>query len=345
MPNLSERPMRCEYYNRTKCVSTGQGCGEEPEHCKQPEGNDKPTLCYALWKNSSDKGLITEFKGCWVGSSKDCAHRSHCIENRKKTKNNLFFCCCDGDLCNSNITHIPLPSIEGENTTPGTTALGPTTGPGQDITTLALITIVPLIAFFALLFAGYSFHSYRKKSRTNEVPTSEDPLIDYCPPSPYVGQRPIQLLEIKAQGKFGSVWKAKDGSDNLVAVKIFGLQDRNSWQIEQEVYRLPQMKHKNLLTYLGAERKGEGLNTEYWLLTEYHHNGSLWDYLKANTVDWNQLLNIAQGIARGITYLSLSLCPHLSINVVFTLVCPVNQQIPCLLSELFVCSLLSLTQC
>ncbi|CAG2121322.1 unnamed protein product, partial [Medioppia subpectinata] len=63
------------------------------------------------------------------------------------------------------------------------------------------------------------------------------------------------------------------------------------------------MKHKNLLTYLGAERRGEGLGTEYWLITEYHYNGSLWDYLKANTVDWNQLLNIAQGIARGLTHL------------------------------------------
>ena len=302
MPNLSERPMRCEYYNRTKCMSTGRGCGEDTELCRQPDGNDRPGLCYALWKNTSEEGLLTEFKGCWVGSSRDCAHRSHCIENRQKTKNNLYFCCCDGDLCNANITHVP--SLH--NTTTGTLLpqLGSTPPREWNTTSLALITIVPLITLFALLVAGYSFHNYRKKCRTNEVPTSEDPLIDYSPPSPYLGLRPIQLVEVKAQGKFGSVWKGKDGSEKLVAVKIFGLQDRTSWQIEQEVYRLPQMKHKNLLSYLGAERKGEGLNTEYWILTEYHENGSLWDYLKANTVDWNQLLNIAQGIARGIAYLS-----------------------------------------
>ncbi|CAG2118917.1 unnamed protein product, partial [Medioppia subpectinata] len=59
----------------------------------------------------------------------------------------------------------------------------------------------------ALLVAGYSFRSLRKKSRINEVPTSEDPLIDLSPPSPYVGLRPIQLMEVKAQGKFGSVWR------------------------------------------------------------------------------------------------------------------------------------------
>jgi hypothetical protein len=74
-------------------------------------------------------------------------------------------------------------------------------------TTLALIAIVPIMSLLALLFAGYSFHNYRRKSRINEVPTSEDPLIDSCPPSPYVGLRPIQLMEARAQGKFGSVWR------------------------------------------------------------------------------------------------------------------------------------------
>jgi hypothetical protein len=63
------------------------------------------------------------------------------------------------------------------------------------------------MSLLALLFAGYSFHNYRRKSRINEVPTSEDPLIDSCPPSPYVGLRPIQLMEARAQGKFGSVWR------------------------------------------------------------------------------------------------------------------------------------------
>jgi hypothetical protein len=293
--------MRCDYYNRTKCEATGESCGDKPESCRTPDGNDRPTLCYALWQNSSDRGLVTEFKGCWVGSAKDCAHRSNCIENRRETKKHLFFCCCEGDLCNLNITHIPSPDYNNITGIKGPDE--PLEWPGPDTPSLALITIVPLLSLIALLVAGYSFHSYRKKSRTNEVPTSTDFLIGSCPPSPYVGLRPIQLIEVKAQGKFGHVWKAKDGSDNLVAVKIFSVNDRSSWQIEQEVYRLPQMKHKNILTYLGAEKRDEGFDSQYWLITEYHYHGSLWDYLKANTVDWNQLLKIAQGIARGLTHL------------------------------------------
>lgn len=43
------------------------------------------------------------------------------------------------------------------------------------------------------------------------------------PPSPTLGTRPIQLIEIKARGRFGAVWKAQYKTD-LVAVKILSLQ-------------------------------------------------------------------------------------------------------------------------
>lgn len=77
------------------------------------------------------------------------------------------------------------------------------------------------------------------------------------------------------------------------------LLDQNSWQIEKNVYSLPKMQHNNILTYLGAEQRGEGLNSEFWIITEYHSNGSLHDYLKSHTVDWKQLLTIIQGISKG----------------------------------------------
>lgn len=43
------------------------------------------------------------------------------------------------------------------------------------------------------------------------------------PPSPVLGQKPLQLLEIKARGRFGCVWKAQLLND-YVAVKIFPIQ-------------------------------------------------------------------------------------------------------------------------
>jgi len=43
-----------------------------------------------------------------------------------------------------------------------------------------------------------------------------------------LGLRPIQLLEIKARGRFGAVWKAQYKSDT-VAVKIFPIQVRTQF--------------------------------------------------------------------------------------------------------------------
>jgi len=56
-----------------------------------------------------------------------------------------------------------------------------------------------------------------------QLPTIEPHPLP--PPSPLLGLRPIQLLEIKARGRFGAVWKAQYKSDT-VAVKIFPIQVR-----------------------------------------------------------------------------------------------------------------------
>jgi len=53
-------------------------------------------------------------------------------------------------------------------------------------------------------------------------------------------RRDIELVDIKARGRFGAVWKGKYGRE-MVAVKIFPFQDKNSWAAEQEIYNLPQV--------------------------------------------------------------------------------------------------------
>lgn len=122
------------------------------------------------------------------------------------------------------------------------------------------------------------------------------------PPSPILGQKPLQLLEIKARGRFGCVWKAQLLND-YVAVKIFPIQDKQSWQNEYEIYNLPGMRNENILQFIGAEKRGANLDSELWLITAYHEKGSLTDYLKANVVTWNELCHIAQTMARGLAYL------------------------------------------
>ena len=61
----------------------------------------------------------------------------------------------------------------------------------------------------------------------------------------------------------------------MVAVKIFPLQDKNSWYAEQEIYNLPQMDHENILKYVGHEKRGENLTMEFWLISSFHEKGGL----------------------------------------------------------------------
>ncbi|MEQ2205512.1 Activin receptor type-2A, partial [Xenoophorus captivus] len=89
------------------------------------------------------------------------------------------------------------------------------------------------------------------------------------PPSPVVGQKPLQLIELKARGRFGCVWKAQLLSD-YVAVKIFPIQDKLSWQNEYEIYSVCGMKHDNVLQFIGVEKRNNNLDLELWLITAYH---------------------------------------------------------------------------
>lgn len=52
--------------------------------------------------------------------------------------------------------------------------------------------------------------------------------------------------------------------------------------MEMEVYSLPQLSHENILQFIGAEKRGDNLQTEFWLITAYHERGSLCDYLKVS---------------------------------------------------------------
>lgn len=51
---------------------------------------------------------------------------------------------------------------------------------------------------------------------------------------------PIVLLEPKARGRFGSVWRAQLKQETEVAVKVFPLKDKESWVTEQNIFNVNQ---------------------------------------------------------------------------------------------------------
>lgn len=74
-------------------------------------------------------------------------------------------------------------------------------------------------------------------------------------------------------------------------MKIFPPQASESWLQEQDIYSLPPLSEsENVLHFIGAEERGEGLNLQYYLITEYHANGSLYDYLKVDVPSFFRLV-------------------------------------------------------
>lgn len=175
----------------------------------------------------------------------------------------MYFCCCEGNFCNERFTHLP------EAGGPEVTYEPPPTAP--TLLTVLAYSLLPVggLSLIALL----AFWMYRhRKPPYGHVDIHEDPGPP--PPSPLVGLKPLQLLEIKARGRFGCVWKAQLMND-FVAVKIFPLQDKQSWQSEREIFSTPGMKHENLLQFIAAEKRGSSLEAELWLITAFHDKVSL----------------------------------------------------------------------
>jgi len=50
-----------------------------------------------------------------------------------------------------------------------------------------------------------------------------------------------------------------------------------------------------------------GTWTQLWLVTDYHENGSLFDYLNRMTVDTNTMVRMALSIATGLSHLHMEI--------------------------------------
>lgn len=281
----------CEYYNGT-CNGAGQSGCTEVEECGHPTDGQQ-NHCYVLWSVQEDGTMNVSLKGCFLNAA-DCVNQTKCVEKSHSPKNNLLFCCCEGNMCNANFTWDPTPT----EASPPSTAVP--THESHGFNYYYIILILFGIGFVILVTTAVVLWSKRNKHYFNGLPTSEPHPMP--PPSPFLDTRPIQLIEIKARGRFGAVWKAQFKSEE-VAVKIFPIQDKQSWQTEQEIFKLAYMEHPNILHYIGVEKRGDNLQAEFWLITAYHDRGSLCDFLKAHTLTWNELCRVAETMARGLMHL------------------------------------------
>ncbi|KAI3361790.1 hypothetical protein L3Q82_002131 [Scortum barcoo] len=112
----------------------------------------------------------------------------------------------------------------------------------------------------------------------------------------------IQMVKQIGKGRYGEVWMGKWRGER-VAVKVFFTTEEESWFRETEIYQTFLMRHDNILGFIAADIKGTGSWTQLYLITDYHENGSLYDYLKSNTLDIKALLKLAYSSISGLCHL------------------------------------------
>jgi serine/threonine protein kinase len=168
-----------------------------------------------------------------------------------------------------------------------------------------LYALLPLTVFALIVVIGFWFwRRYGSTDNLSQMRSRNLPSpveIMPCPVESSLGQ--IQLLEVKAHGRFGCVWRAQTSTGCTVAVKVFPLHDQQSWLTERDFYGLSQIRcHDNVLRFFGSDRRGN----EFWLVTEYHDRGSLYDHLKGNVVSMVEAVTIALTMCRGLAFLHSS---------------------------------------
>uniref|UniRef100_A0A915BZU0 Serine/threonine-protein kinase receptor n=2 Tax=Parascaris univalens TaxID=6257 RepID=A0A915BZU0_PARUN len=306
LDNRSRPFIYCDYYDVNACDPAVRNC-PTTKMC-YAAARDHRLGCMAALVNNSSSRQIT-LKGCWMhdGNLGNCDNEACVAEERPTGHGNAaLFCCCSTHHCNR---HIRFPAHSQPTVAPSTLAPAEGDDPGlfsSDSWVAAVIIFGIFIACLLVLVCYWTYREFRssqhykaKAADAFSLPRMGDatnPLMDSAKED---GCRNVTALELVARGRFGQVSRGLlDGAP--VAVKVFPCVDANSWIVEQEIYALPALrKHDNILRYIGAEVHGD----KYWLITEYHENGSLHDYLKPHVLTLRQALKVIATMLRGLSFL------------------------------------------
>ena len=114
--------------------------------------------------------------------------------------------------------------------------------------------------------------------------------------------RSIKLGDPIGSGRFGQVYIGEYLGEK-VAVKKFASRDEQSWFRETEIYNTVLLRHENILGFFASDMVSNNGVTELWLITQYHPNGSLYDYLNQESVPQNIVLRMIVSICNGLSHL------------------------------------------
>ncbi|KAL1130513.1 hypothetical protein AAG570_011759 [Ranatra chinensis] len=246
-----------------------------------------------------------------------------CHYNGKSNDTYLIACCKNYDLCNKDLV-LKLRDKKG----PVYIEIPWSAESGLSSWELALLIAGPICMVCLAVMFGLSMwgNGNRPRYRCPESPTDapDQPIlgavslrdmIDMTTSGSGSGlpllvqrsiARQIQLVETIGKGRFGEVWRGRWRGEN-VAVKIFSSREERSWFREAEIYQTVMLRHDNILGFIAADNKDNGTWTQLWLITDYHENGSLFDFLNRCTVDVPGMIRMALSIATGLAHLHMEI--------------------------------------
>ncbi|CAH0715950.1 unnamed protein product, partial [Brenthis ino] len=246
-------------------------------------------------------------------------HPFSCSTTRTRNESVVIKCCKSRDMCNQDL-HLDFHPKQPE---PSQTATA-----WQVLPWIFGLMVLSVCAAISFWWARRSPKTKKRESRSLFAP--EDSFCETRHPMmtatirdmielttsgsgsglPLLVQRSIarqiQLMDIIGKGRFGEVWRGRWRGED-VAVKIFSSREESSWFREAEIYQTVMLRHENILGFIAADNKDNGTWTQLWLITDYHENGSLFDFLTARTIDANTLVKMALSIATGLAHLHMDI--------------------------------------
>ncbi|XP_045476224.1 bone morphogenetic protein receptor type-1B-like isoform X2 [Harmonia axyridis] len=288
-----------EQVNGTCEIRPGGMCFASVEAAVDDDGYEYPIYTYGCL--SADEGGLMQCKGHLV---------PHLVPKSIQ-------CCDDTNQCNRNLK----PFYPERPTTEA-----PTFNQFNNLPYIVLLTSVTVCLTIFLLVIAIIYKKYNRKDfqrKHNLCPKNypvkypnmevHGPLSNLLDQSsgsgsglPILVQRTIakqiQMVQSVGKGRYGEVWLANWRGEQ-VAVKVFFTTEEQSWFRETEIYQTVLMRHDNILGFIAADIKGTGSWTQMLLITDYHENGSLYDYLQTHVLDPNSLHLMATSIASGLSHL------------------------------------------
>lgn len=260
--------------------------------------------CFSMWQLNEEKFELIN-KGCWKNVEK-------CESNLVR---NVLFCCCTGEFCNRNTD----PEYCFDQTREqlnwsrilrifrnSFASLVP------NIKSNYLMALGALVGLLCLVLIGLYLRSFYKAKKTvirrlvcSLFNASSRTGVVYD--EKHLLKKDSDLIEKESikfeNGSHADIYKGilirRDKTVSRVAIKVFRSENAFFFKNELQLYSLPRMKHENIVQFVKAKK----IDDEFWLITRYQEQSSLLNFLRRNTLNLNQLVQICLDISRALAHL------------------------------------------